>query len=661
MIQQIWLTMTRGKGPDLSPHNQITPSNYRPDIQWLRAFAVLSVLLYHAGEKIIPNGYLGVDVFFVVSGFVVAPLIERIFLNERISARFRGLNLFYLKRFWRLAPTMGFVIGISSLLIILLASPSEHWRIAQQAFYSLIIAGNVGAIKFSGDYFSPTPNPFIHLWSLSVEEQIYILLPLLCFSLSLVMRKNVFKLSTLAILGSFSFVLFLSPRDFFVYFRFLGFTSEVDFMFYSAFTRFWQFAVGAILFLISRRMPKLKFPGKVRATLILAMLLVLLTPLSLVPKFGTMLITLITLMALIPSSKEVKWTSLSKTLVWFGNRSYSIYLVHMPILYLAKYSPALEIPGQESRAIQSALGLLLSILLGALVHRTVEHRSREFGKIIARGHTKQLQFLSISLVIPIGLLILLNYGARSNYFGLMHDLNKPQYAGHLDPQCARDSESGPPCLYRNPGAQDSVLLIGDSHAGQYSEALIRAARYENWNSIVWTKSSCSFVVDPTMEGQVSESCLSRNRKILEWVAREKPKLVIVSQYIYAEWDEGGARNAISLLKRLVPKVIVVENNPIFPDEKDFMVSRPIIMRPYQPPKKFPVSEMNYADSRASEVFTAWAEDSGFETLRVNSYFCDAHFCSRFDMGKWLFVDDDHLSVSGAKRLIPKLRQIIASA
>ncbi len=596
----------------------------------------------------------------MVSGFVVAPLIEGIFLNERISEKFRGLYLFYLKRFWRLAPTMGFVIGVSTLVIMLLASPSEHWRSAQQAFYSMVIAANVGAIKFSGDYFSPTPNPFIHLWSLSVEAQIYVFLPLLCFCLSLLMRKNFFKFSTLVILGSFSFILFLSPRDFFFFFRFLGFPSEEEFMFYSAFTRFWQFSVGAILYVISRQMPQLKFPMKIRVTLFFVMLSVLLSPLSLVPKFGTVLITLLTLMALIPNAKEFKWTSFGQTLVWFGNRSYSIYLVHMPILYVAKYSPALEIPGLESRAIQSVFGLVVSILSGALVYRSVEHKSRDFGRRIARDQSSRLQFLTFSLIVPIGLLIILNYGARNDYLGLMHDLKKPPYAGELDPNCKLNSDSGSPCVYQNPNARDTVLLVGDSHAGHYSHALIKASRNQNWNSVIWAQGSCLFVVSPMKKDVISDSCLARNRKVLEWVGAEKPRLVIVSQYVRAYSDQSGLKHALSLLRNMGTRVLIIENNPVFPDEKDFMVARPILMKPYEPPKRFPASAMSTSDSHASDELVSWAKAHGIETLEVKSYFCNQKFCKRFDKGEWLYSDDDHLSIAGANRLIPRLSEILES-
>jgi peptidoglycan/LPS O-acetylase OafA/YrhL len=650
--------MIKSKGFKSGPPGPIIPVVYRVDIQWLRAFAILSVLLYHAGEKIIPNGYLGVDVFFVVSGFVVAPLIERIFLNERISGKLRGIYLFYMRRFWRLAPTMGFVIGVSTFFVILLASPSEHWRIAQQAFYSMIIAGNVGAIKFSGDYFSPTPNPFIHLWSLSVEEQIYFFLPILCLIISFFIRKRVFSLCTLAILGCISFVLFLFPHDYFVFFKFMGFASEVDFVFYSAFTRFWQFAVGAILFLITQTLPQLKYPAKLRVFWILILLLVLFTPLGLVPKSGTVLITLITLLTLIPSSNQVEWERLSNLFVWFGNRSYSIYLVHMPILYFAKYSPVLDISLQESRAIQSVIGVLLSILLGALIHSTVENKSRMFGKMNSRDQKKKLQFLMLSMLIPFGILLILNFGERSNYWGLMHELNKPPYAGDLDPKCKRDSDLGFPCIYQHPSAQKSVLLVGDSHAGHYSQALIEASRNENWNSAIWSQGSCLFDVNPTEQVIISDHCLARNKKVLDWIGKEKPQLIIVSQYVKANLDQSGIRNSLSLLRNMGMRVLIIENNPVFPDEKDYMVARPLLMKPYKPPKSFPISAMNDSDTYASEALISWAKANGIETLKVKSYYCNNMDCKRFDKGEWLYTDDDHLSVAGANKLIPKLSQIL---
>jgi peptidoglycan/LPS O-acetylase OafA/YrhL len=142
-------------------------AKYRKDIQVLRGIAVLAVVLFHAKESSFPLGYLGVDVFFVISGFVVTPLILRIFTDqENKEGRFSNLKSFYNSRFYRLAPALAVTLAISAISIFLLGPIDDHQRFALQGIATVLLVGNVGAYKYSGDYFSPNPNPLVHTWSL---------------------------------------------------------------------------------------------------------------------------------------------------------------------------------------------------------------------------------------------------------------------------------------------------------------------------------------------------------------------------------------------------------------------------------------------------------------------------------------------------------------
>jgi peptidoglycan/LPS O-acetylase OafA/YrhL len=158
-------------------------NSYRPDIDGLRAVAVLAVIFFHLHVAGFSGGYVGVDVFFVVSGFVVTPLILRIFVEQSIGERLSNLKYFYARRFYRLAPALAVTLIFSVFAVLLFVSPAYHPRFANQGVFTLLLIGNIGAHRFSGDYFTNDPNPFVHTWSLSVEEQIYIFLP---FALMLV-------------------------------------------------------------------------------------------------------------------------------------------------------------------------------------------------------------------------------------------------------------------------------------------------------------------------------------------------------------------------------------------------------------------------------------------------------------------------------------------
>ena len=189
-------------------------AKYRQDIQVLRGLAVFTVVIFHANESLFPLGYLGVDVFFVISGFVVTPLIVRMF-SEQSSGESRLSNIrdFYKRRFYRLAPALGVTLLISTVAIFLFAPVSIHERFARQGISTLLLIGNLGAYRYSGNYFSPDPNPLIHTWSLSVEEQIYLLLPLL-FLLILYKRKNVKRVITVTFvfIAALSLLVFILPE-----------------------------------------------------------------------------------------------------------------------------------------------------------------------------------------------------------------------------------------------------------------------------------------------------------------------------------------------------------------------------------------------------------------------------------------------------------------
>jgi peptidoglycan/LPS O-acetylase OafA/YrhL len=226
-------------------------TKFRRDIQALRGLAVLAVVLFHANENIFSLGYLGVDVFFVISGFVVTPLVLRIFVvEENGGGLLSNLSYFYRRRFFRLAPALAAILITSTILVFFLGSPSIHQRFAMQGIATLLLLGNLGAYRYSGDYFSPSPNPLVHTWSLSVEEQIYIFLPIFLM-LILYKRHQIKKLFGISVvlLTSISFISFMFPELLHSIYAKFGIAIAEQISFYSPIDRFWQFGVGGICYL----------------------------------------------------------------------------------------------------------------------------------------------------------------------------------------------------------------------------------------------------------------------------------------------------------------------------------------------------------------------------------------------------------------------------
>ena len=636
-------------------------TKYRRDIQVLRGLAVLAVVLFHANENYFPLGYLGVDVFFVISGFVVTPLILRIFTDQTNGGgRLSNLRYFYMRRFYRLAPALAVTLAISAISVFLLGPTSDHQRFARQGIATLLLVGNVGAYKYSGDYFSPNPNPLVHTWSLSVEEQIYIFLPIIL--ILILHNRSSFKRITTVVLGVISvlsFVSFLFPTILEPLYTRGGIALRSQISFYSPIDRIWQFTVGGLAFLFLERYQKRisKIPKGIHFLTVITVTTILFGPVHLNFKFSSIIASFFAVIVILFKSIDVLTNFLILRLAWVGDRSYSIYLVHMSLVYIAKYSPIFQIGKGENRIVQSTIVLVASILLGALSYSKIENRYRDRGKNQQHNPKTIAVSLLLTFAVPLTLFASIDYGQKKQYWGLDRNIPMPPYAGHLDPNCERDSENGPPCTYTNKGATKSVLLLGDSHAGHISQAVIDAAKNVNWNSVIWTHSGCAFQVTD-QEKKVRDSCIKNNRQAVEWIFRNTPNLIIVSQSISSETNLSDLENALSAIHRIVPQILLIENTPLFPDGKDFMVSRPLLISPYEPPKSFLLTEMESSGKYSSNQLAMWARSNGISTMDFTPLFCGEKICSRYSNGLWLYRDTGHLSVDGAELAIPQIENFL---
>jgi peptidoglycan/LPS O-acetylase OafA/YrhL len=636
---------------------------YREDIQVLRGLAVVAVVLFHSSEKYFPLGYLGVDVFFVISGFVITPLIVRVFYSNgaEIYQPLANLREFFISRFYRLAPAFAGTIVVSSILVFLFLPVSEHSKFAKQGIASLFLLGNFGAFKYSGDYFSPNPSALLHTWSLSVEEQIYLFIPIILF---LIIRKksNVNKIvfNVFIALTIISFISFLFPALMYpVYFK-LGLVYDSPFNFYSPVDRIWEFTIGGLGFFISGRYQKRlsSAPLILKSTLILILFLILFVPTVFHQNGSIVLITLLTLVIIIFRAFSIIPKQIEIIFQWLGDRSYSIYLVHMPLLCIAKSSPLTKFEFSDSRASQSVIAAIAAIFLGAASFSRIENRFRRNDRYQIENLPNIEVSLIYTLIIPLIFLALLQVGFETSYLGLEKRISVPLYAGFADPKCERDSLSGPPCVYGNTEANKTVLLIGDSHAGAISQAVVDAARNSKWNAVIWTHSGCHIQFEQSGSKNLTDACLNMNNKMRTWVEINKPEAVIVSQYMHLESSQSGVQNALIVLKEMVPNVLVVQNIPIFPDGANFMARNPLFMGKYLPPFSFKKTQMYSRDRNSSNILANWARKNGFTTVDFESLFCDNLVCSRYRDNGWLYRDAEHLSIKGASLTIPKLENFL---
>jgi peptidoglycan/LPS O-acetylase OafA/YrhL len=635
---------------------------YRKDIQAMRGISVLSVLLYHSQPRLFPNGYIGVDIFFVVSGFLMTPLMLQI-VTKNILPHERLLNLckFFKKRFYRLAPAASIIFIFSLIALILFAPISDHKKILNLGLTIIFLIGNIGASEFSGDYFLTNANPLTHFWSLAVEVHFYLIFPLI-FILAFprkIPRQRVITY-ILIVISFISMVFFFKPIILQPLYDLIGINNKT-FYYYSTFNRVWQFSLGGLAYIFLDKFKKsLKVSIVLNYILAVILMALILTPNSFGYKFASLLATSLALLMILLKSCEVFPYTLAHKLIWLGNRSYSIYLIHLPLVYLARYSPFFEINGLSTRGLQVFCSVLISVGLGSISYNFIESKF-ELHKIQNLiGNRSFMKSVIFFVVPPFLFLQILNIGVNNKYWGFDKNITPPPYAADLDPKCERESLDGPPCKYNYYPDLKSVLLIGDSHAGQLSQAVIDAAQQKGWGTIIWTHGNCPIQFKKYSNDAITNECLQANLRTLDWIIDTPPDLIIISQYTRAKYSQRALQEALAKIRNISSNIIFIENFPIFPDGEDFMIAKPLVMKAYNPPKWFPESKMMKEDLHYSKILAEYARNIGIRIVNFKSVFCEIEVCARFSNGKWLYRDDDHLSVYGASLIIPFLVNQMAS-
>jgi peptidoglycan/LPS O-acetylase OafA/YrhL len=505
----------------------------RGDIQGLRAVAVLLVVIYHAGLGL-SGGFIGVDVFFVISGYVITrALTAELGRTNRVS-----LGRFYLRRIRRLLPALGLMLTVVLLASSLLAPIGGQKITARTGAAAALFNANNYLIRFGGaGYFDVDVNlnALLHTWSLSVEEQFYFLFPAALFAAWLLGRRVSWlgtwaaAVSALALITVFSFL--LSWRATTGRLSFFGIDAVGDLSgqiaFYSSLTRAWEFAVGGLLVLASRRLSTLA-PITEWLLVILGAGLVgyaavqfdQLTPFpgtaALVPVVGTLCI--------LAAGEGNPGNFVSKGLAlrpaqFLGDLSYSWYLWHWPFIVFA----AALWPGAPQALV---LGAVISLLPAWLSYRFVEQPIR-----FSPGTTRRtLSLASACILMPLAAAVALigvNRVVVSEF-----DSELPFHADAergCDEQVPAVENNDQGCTWLVDGASRAAVLIGDSNAGHFTEAFTGAANDQGLNATVTTRSGCPFVdLVAITKGEKDDNCRSFVEQSLLDLVKNRPDVVVIA-------------------------------------------------------------------------------------------------------------------------------------
>ena len=606
-------------------------------IQGLRALAALLVTIFHA--KLLPGGFIGVDIFYVISGYLITGLI----LREIESTGKLDLPTFYQRRIKRLLPTSVFVLFVTAIVGFFVLPVITRDALGRDLFAAATYISNYLFAWWENDYqnLDATPSPFIHYWSLAVEEQFYVIWPIFLLFLSRYGKRAIFR--GIAITTFLSLLLSIYQTQ----------TSPI-WAFYSLPTRAWELGFGALLLFVpetfwkNRFIPwfgvigilvasfrfdeKTAFPG-INALLPVVSTAVLIGSISNWPR----------------AFNDLSNNRISQ---WLGAISYPLYLWHWPALVLP--SSAL---GRELRIRERILCIVLTIVLAHFTSKYIEQPIRH-KNVSGR---KIYQFFVGTTVISLvaGLLIastsssMIKVKGTDYSFNLVDVMQKPAVYGDNCHSNYGENESGE-CTYGALNSSTTIVLYGDSHAAQWFPALLELANERNFKLVSLTKSACPSVDVPRADQGAYKNidCETWRDKSVARIKQIRPAAVILSSFQHFtpprgypdenKWWTDGQKRLLTSLRGSSDHLIYISDTP-------------------RPKRDIPncLASRDVKSCDTTEP-TPVKVIKGFETIDPAPWLC-SKYCPAIQDGYVVYRDASHISVAAALALRPRLESALISS
>ncbi|HCS64591.1 MAG TPA: hypothetical protein DIW64_11230 [Cellvibrio sp.] len=599
---------------------------FRRDVDILRGLAVILVVLYHLDIKFFQSGFIGVDIFFVLSGYLIGS----------IYARHQNSLDFYEKRFRRILPAM-----LATLIVFLVASPFlflpfEVRKVTDSIVGSLLFVPNLVFWR-DNDYFSNLSfSPLLHYWSLGVELQYYVIFPLLFF-----MGKKFKAFFPVLAIISLGFCIFLTDLS-----------SKSAFFFLP--TRLWEFFLGYFAYQIR----DVSFISKFKRTkassyfsILILLLLIIITTLPIpsdkfpgVYAIAPVVMCFIYIAVGIESERFLNF-SLVKVIRWFAKVSFSIYLIHYPVIFIFKYSPFSET--NELTMIESIVAVIITLILAIVSYRYIESPMRDKSIV-------PLKKFFIILIAAYSFIIMLLFIFSSNgYFKDLYGEQKAAIFYAMDDRGAwrcskwqklKELKSDSCYLLHAHNAEKKVYLVGDSHIDVLKDVFTDSAIDKkisvrlNKTRCLLGREQCSYekivsevnsyeITDIVMHGYDSSKFHYHDiEKLVLWVAQNNVRLHIIGP--------------VPTYNRSVPSALFQET----------LTSNRIIQR----------ISLNEFESRLPEKYVTFkSRFNGYKNVyfyRPEDFLC-APECRLLSPKGVFYFDSNHLTLKGANELVPMILDI----
>lgn len=640
----------------------MSSKNFRGDINGLRAIAVISVVLFHFGISGFSGGFIGVDIFFVISGFLMTAIITKGISGDNFS--FLG---FYLARARRIIPAL-FILTIVLLIIgWFYLSPNDYTRLARETDRALLFLSNSYYFKRSG-YFDPDSHErlLLHTWSLSVEWQFYIIYPIILFSISKVNRKLLPVSIVILFLVSFLYSVIKSYQD-------------PTYAFYMIPSRAWEMLLGGIVFYLSLYKisnNKLYFLHYLGAVLIVLSVFIYDSATvwpgipALLPTIGTALI--------IYAGKDSLFTS-NYIFKKLGEWSYSIYLWHWP---LAVFVFIFDI----SQGFYISLSLIsLSVFLGAISYYVVENPTRKY--LTAAS----IPTVIALIVIPLACVFVVVKNIRDekgmierlpdNVYSVFEQANNTY---KIMDNCHDNRSAGGDCSYGNGNL--GVIVLGDSHGMSLVGSVVEV--FSGSKVLDWTHSGCPTIRNVLSTDKNNSRCSDFLMPRLDSLSKYNRVPVIISNRYSAHFlgnnenttntqkpnlyiNEPYSKYSDDYIDEMYNGYVetlcrISETNPVYlfkptPELKlnvPEVMGRSLLLGNNEKRIYISLSEYRERNSMALRMLEEVSEQCGITLVDPVPYLCDKNNCYGDLDGIPTYYDDDHLSMRGSDLLKPIFEKIL---
>jgi peptidoglycan/LPS O-acetylase OafA/YrhL len=687
----------------------------RRDIEGLRAIAVGLVLLYHAGFSWMKGGYVGVDVFFVISGFLITSLLVR----EREDNGRISLSNFYSRRARRILPMSAVVVLFTLVASLQWLEPLRRQSLGVDAIGTATFSSNLIFADRGADYLQASlpPSPLQHYWSLAVEEQFYLVWPALIILVTLGVRHVRLRVGVLsALVAVSSFVACMMLMD-----------SSPAWAFFSPHTRAFELALGALLAVVPLtkhrvlRVSEIVLSwGGVVAVVAIAVLFSGTTrfpgPWALLPVVAT---------AFVIRGGDAhwgpRWLLRAPPMQWLGARSYSAYLWHWPVLILAEAAK-----GERLTLSQASACIAISLALSELSFRFIENPIHINKKIVGLRAVALTASL-IVVVVGSGLLMRNNPPVLASsdiietptldtttttveqtpvdvattlppeptaptlppvtraITPVVESLAIERVPQNLTPTLNKVYADEPEiyknnchvnfgttqpkdCVYGNPESSKVVGLYGDSHAAQWFPALKMAAEENDWKLIIYTKRGCppaNILTYSSVLGQTYTQCGEWRKNVKKKMKADGVKVVLVVHFDrllsasnqlpiwQKDWREG-LQTTIDDIRRLGAEPVLFADTPYPGRDVPTCLSSNINRVPNC---ALPVNRSFRED--IVEVRADLSRVNNVPLLQIQDWFCTKNVCPPIVGNILVYRDDNHITTTYAEFLAPLMGSTLA--